>query len=272
MADEGAFVGDPRAFLFENLVFDAEIDERAHLRDALVIHDVEFHLGERWGDLVLHNFDLRAVADDLALGRLDLIFAANVDADRGEEFQRASARGGFGAAEHDADFLADLVGENTHAVRLADDGGEAAHGLRHEAGLAAHRHVAHLAVEFGLGDEGGDRIEDDHVDRVGANERLHDVERVFAGVGLGNEEIVELYADDFGVFRVKGMLDVDKGGETAGFLSFGNDAETEGGLAGGFRAVDFDDAALGETADAEGEVDGEGAGRQGFDLHLMVAA
>jgi hypothetical protein len=108
--------------------------------------------------------------------------------------------------------------------------------------------------------------------RVGADERLHDVERVLAGVGLRDEEVVEVHADDAGVFRVERVLDVDEGGEAALFLGLGDDAETEGGLAGGFRAVDLDDAALREAADAEGEVHGEGAGGERLDLHLGVAA
>jgi hypothetical protein len=133
-------------------------------------------------------------------------------------------------------------------------------------------HVAHLAVELGLGDEGGDGVEDDDVDRVGADERLHDVERVFAGVGLGDEEIVEVHADHLGVFRIERVLDVDEGGEAALALGLGDDAQAEGRLAGGLRAVDLDDAALRQAADAEGEVDGERAGREHLDLHLGVAA
>ena len=38
----------------------------------------------------------------------------------------------------------------------------------------------------------------------------------------------------------------------------------QGGLAGGFRAVDFGDASLGDAADAEGQVEGQGAGGDDF--------
>src|ERR1035437_9355501 len=272
LADEVTLVGDPRTFLFEYLVLEAEIEERTQLGDALVIHDVELHLGERRGDLVLHDFDLGAVADDLALGCLDLFLAADVDADRGEEFQRAAAGRRLGVAEHHADFFANLVREDAHALGLADDGGETTHGLGHQPGLASHRHVAHLAVELGAGCERGDGVEHDDVDRVGADERLHDVERVLAAVGLGNEEIVELHADDTGVFRVERVLDVDERSEAAFFLRLGDDTEAKGGFARGFRAVDFDDAALGQAADAEREVDGERAGGERLDLHLGRAA
>jgi len=218
----------------------SEVEERTGAADALVIHDVELALGEGRRDLVLHHLDLGAVADDLAIRRLQLVLAPNVDADRGEELQRAAAGRRLGVAEHHADLFANLVRENADALGLADHGGEAAHGLRHQAGLRAHRHVAHLAVELGLGDEGGHRVDDDDVDRVGADEGLGDVERVLARVGLGDEEVVELHADDAGVFRVERVLDVDEGGEAAAALGLGDDAQTEGGLAGGLGAVDLD--------------------------------
>src|SRR5690606_28954200 len=101
-------------------------------------------------DLVLNNFDLGAVAHNFAVGRLDLIAAADVDAHAGEELERATTGGRLGIAEHHADLFANLVGENTHALGLVDHGGEAAHGLRHEARLSADGGVAHLAIEFGL--------------------------------------------------------------------------------------------------------------------------
>ena len=42
----------------------------------------------------------------------------------------------------------------------------------HQPRLQAHVRVAHLAVELGLGDEGGDGVDDQHVDRAGAHQRL----------------------------------------------------------------------------------------------------
>ena len=41
------------------------------------------------------------------------------------------------------------------------------------------------------------------------------------------------------------MFGVDEGGDAAGLLDFGEGVEGEGGFAGGFGAVDFDDAAFG---------------------------
>ena len=79
--------------------------------------------------------------------------------------------------------------------------------------------------------------------------------------GLGDEQVVEIHAELPGVLRVERVLDVDEGREAAAFLRLGDDGEGERGLAGGLRAEDFDDAAAGEAADAEGAVDEEVAGR-----------
>ena len=76
--------------------------------------------------------------------------AANVEAHRSVEFQRITAGGGFGIAEHHADFFAQLVDENAGGVRLVDAGGEFAQCLRHQARLQTDFRVAHVAFEFGF--------------------------------------------------------------------------------------------------------------------------
>ena len=62
-------------------------------------------------------------------------------------------------------------------VRSAgDDARELAHRLAHEAGLQTDDRVAHLALDLGPRDQGGDRVDDDHVDGVGADEQFADLE------------------------------------------------------------------------------------------------
>ena len=67
----------------------AEVEQIAFARDAFAVDDVEFGFAERRRDLVLHDFDLGAVADDL-VAILDGGDAADIDADGGS---RTSARG-----------------------------------------------------------------------------------------------------------------------------------------------------------------------------------
>ena len=63
------------------------------------------------GDLVLDDAGAHAVADDL-LALLQRLDAADVDADRAVELERAAAGGGLRVAEDDADLLAQLVDED----------------------------------------------------------------------------------------------------------------------------------------------------------------
>ena len=49
-----------------------------------------------------------------------------------------------------------------------------------------------------------------------------EVERLFAVVGLGDEQFVHLHAQGGGVVDVEGMLGVDEGGHTTGLLGLGD--------------------------------------------------
>src|ERR1700694_1880596 len=91
LAEALAVVGEPGAGLLDDAGLDAEIDELAGLGNALAIHDVELDLLERRRQLVLDHLDARLVADHL-VALLDRADTANIEADRGVEFQRIAAR------------------------------------------------------------------------------------------------------------------------------------------------------------------------------------
>src|SRR5690606_31265642 len=63
LTDPLAVIGEPRAGLLHHPGLDAEIDELAHFRDALAIHDVEFDLLEGRRKLVFYNLVWRLIAD-----------------------------------------------------------------------------------------------------------------------------------------------------------------------------------------------------------------
>ena len=126
-----------------------------------------------------------------------------------------------GLPEHDAYLFPELVDEDDGAVGAAGGGGELAEGLGHEAGLEADVGVAHFAFDFGAGDEGGDGVDDDDVDGVGADEGLGDFEGLLSGVGLGDQEVFDVDAAVGGVDGVEGVLGVDVCGHAAGGLGPG---------------------------------------------------
>ena len=154
----------------------------------------------------------------------------------------------------------------TMRVGLLDRAGELAQGLAHEAGLQAGQRIAHLAFDLGLGRERGDRVDDDQVDRGRADQRIDDLERLLAGVGLGDEQLLQVDAELLRVLHVERVLGVDEGAGAAELLHLGDDLQGERGLAGGLRAVDLDHPAARQAADAERDVEAERAGGDDLDV------
>src|SRR3546814_9714453 len=85
-----------------------------------LVHDIEFDLLERRGDLVLDDLHPRRIADDI-VAILDLAGAADVEPDGSIEFERVAAGGRFGIAVHHADLHAELVDEDHHATRARSE-------------------------------------------------------------------------------------------------------------------------------------------------------
>ena len=150
-------------------------------------------------------------------------------------------------------------------VRL-DGAGELAQRLAHEARLQAGLRIAHLAFDLGLRRERGDRVDDDHVDRARAHQRVGDLERLLAGVGLRDQQVLQVDAELLRVLDVERVLGVDEGADAAALLRLGDDVERQRGLAGRLRAVDLDDAAARQAADAERDVEAERAGGDDLDV------
>ena len=92
--------------------------------------------------------------------------------------------------------------------------------------------VAHLALDLRARHEGGDRVDDDDVDRSGPDEHVGDLERLLPRVGLRYEQAVSVDSERLGVLRVEGMLRVDERRDAAGLLSVGDGVEGDRRLAG----------------------------------------
>lgn len=130
---------------------------------------------------------------------------------------------------------------------------------------------AHRAFEFGLGDKGGHGVDDHEVHRAGTDQHVGDFKGLLSVVGLRDEQFVGFDAKAPGIGHVKRVLGVDEGGGPAELLAFRDDVQGEGRFARGFGAVDFGDPALGDAADAEGEVyaDGPGGDHRDFDMDII---
>src|SRR5918999_885972 len=132
--------------------------------------------------------------------------------------------------------------------------------------------VAHLSLDLSPRYEGRHRVYNDDVEGAGAHESIRYLQGLFAVIRLGKVEVLEVNPDSLGVGRVEGVLGVDKGGEAPCFLRLGDNVQGEGRLAAGLWTEDLDDATSGDAANAEGEVQGQGAGRNGgHALAFLVA-
>jgi hypothetical protein len=138
---------------------------------------------------------------------------------------------------------------------VAQRTGDLAQRLAHEAGLQADVAVAHLALDLGAGHERGHRVDDDDVERAGADEHVGDLQRLLPRVGLGDEQRVGVDAQRLGVLRVERVLGVDERRDAPGGLRVGHRVQRHRGLAAGLRAVDLHHAAAGQPADAERDVE-----------------
>src|SRR5215469_1423941 len=268
LADAIALVGIPRAGLLDDALRGAELDDLALAGDPLAVHDLELRLAEGRRHLVLHHLDARHVADDL-VAILDGTDAPDVEADRGVELQRVAAGGRLRIAEHHADLHADLVDEDDDGVGALDVAGELAQRLRHQARLQADLHLAHLALDLRLRSQGRDGVHHDDVHRIRADQHVSDLERLLAGIGLRNEQIADVDAELLRIGGVERVLRIDEGRRAAAALHFRDDLQCEGGLAGGLRPEDLDDAAARQAADAQGDIQAERAGGNGLDVEAL---
>src|SRR5918999_3732310 len=221
--------------------------------------------------LVLHYFDPHSVADRLCavLERLD---PPDIQPHRRIELQRPPPRRRFWTSEQHTYLFSQLVDENGGGLCLVDCAGQFPEGLGHEAGLQADVAVAHLALDLGAGDEGGDRVDDDDVDRAGPDQHVGDLEGLLTGIGLRNEQPVHVDAELLGVLRVERVLGVDEGRDAALALCVGDRVQRDTRLSGTLGSEYLHDAAAGQAADAESDVEGDGAGRDHLDRHSGLVA
>ena len=97
----------------------------------------------------------------------------------------------------------------TQVLELADRAGQLAQRLAHQAGLQADVGVAHVAFDLGLRHQRRHRVDDDDVDRAGADQRLGDLQRLLAGIRLRDEQLVQVDAAAARRRRVERVLGVD---------------------------------------------------------------
>ena len=99
-------------------------------------------------------------------------------------------------------------------------------------------HIAHFAFDFGFWYQGRHRVDDDHVNSVGAYQHIGDFQGLFTGIRLRHQQVVNVDAEFAGIVRVECMFGIDEGASGTELLRFGDHRQGQGGFTGRLRAVD----------------------------------
>jgi hypothetical protein len=125
-----------------------------------------------------------------------------------------------------------LVDEDDGAIGFLDVRGELAQSLAHQTRLQAWQGVTHFAFEFGLGRERGHRVHHDEVHRARAHQAVDDFKGLLAGVGLADEQVLQIDPEFLRVLHIQRMFGVDKRAGACHFLHFSDDLQGQRGFAG----------------------------------------
>ena len=87
--------------------------------------------------------------------------------------------------------------------------------------------IAHLAFDFCSWNKGCYGVDNDEIEGAGTNQHIHDFERLFTGIWLGNKKGINIHSEFLGIFSIECMLCIDKCCDTASFLGVGNRVKCE---------------------------------------------
>ncbi|MNM70341.1 hypothetical protein D3C81_819680 [compost metagenome] len=90
--------------------------------------------------------------------------------------------------------------------------------------------IPHLAFNFRLRRQGGHRVDDDDVDRVGAHQHVADLQRLFTGIRLGDQQVVDVDAQLGGIDGIQRVLRIDEGTGLAFLLGFRDHLQGKSGF------------------------------------------
>ncbi len=119
--------------------------------------------------------------------------------------------------------------------------------------------IAHLALQFRARHKGCHRVDHQHVDGAGSHQRVADFQGLFTGIGLADEQVVDVHAEFAGIERIERVLRIDEGAGAAAFLRLGDRVQGQRGLARAFRPVHLDDASARQAAHAQRDIQAQRA-------------
>src|SRR5690606_4707172 len=115
LTDLVTLVAVPGTGFIDQIALNPQVDDFAHVVNALTVHNLEFGLFKRRRHFVFNHFDAGFVTHHF-ITLLHRAGTTDIQTHRGVEFQGVTTGGGFRAAEHHADFHADLVNKDHQTV------------------------------------------------------------------------------------------------------------------------------------------------------------
>ncbi|MNC32583.1 hypothetical protein D3C75_809450 [compost metagenome] len=199
------------------------------------------------------------------LHRLD---APDVQADGGVEFQGPAAGCCLRIAEHNAHLFTQLVNEDGDNLGFVDGAGQLPQGLGHKPGLQAYVGIPHLAFDFRLRHKSRYGVHNNDINGAAAYQGFRNLQRLLAGIRLGQEELVYVDAKLAGIQRIQSMLRIDECGLSACLLHLCDGMQCNCCFTGGFRSVYFNNPPTRKSAYAKGNIQSQRTAGDGLHLHV----
>ena len=128
--------------------------------------------------------------------------------------------------------------------------------------------IPHLSLDLGLRGQCGNRVHYDNIDPTGSHQHVGDFQSLLAGVGLRDEQFIQIDTDLLGITGIKRMLGIDKGGHATQLLSLRDHLKGQCRLAGRFRPVNFNDTTPWQTPATQGYIQRQRASRNNLKIAI----
>ena len=116
----------------------------------------------------------------------------------------------------------------------------------------------HFTIDFRLGNEGGNGVNNHHINRAGADQQLADFQGLLTRIRLGDEQLVDVHPQTSRPGRIQSVLGIDKRRHTSPLpLGAGGNAQSQGRLARGFGAEDLHHATTRHTPPSQGQIEAD---------------
>ena len=120
--------------------------------------------------------------------------------------------------------------------------------------------ITHIAVNLGAGNESRYRVDYNDINSAGTNQHIHNFECLFPSIGLRYQEGIGVNAEFGSIDRIECMFSINKRRDTARFLHIRYSMQSDSGLTGRFRTINFNHTAAGQSADTESSIQSDSAG------------